>query len=283
MAPYQCRLSLALLVVVLIILLSIPAKCLAWGFEAHRVIAEIAEQYLEPQTARQIRDLLAIENVTTLAEVSTWADEIRPQHPETRPWHFVDIPIHPAAGEPKGYVAARDCPNDDCVVAKIEQFERLLANRQAPERQRLEALKYVVHFVADVHQPLHASNNNDRGGNDVAVTFLGHQTNLHAVWDSSIIAPAVKGDERSYALHLTREITRTERTRWSRGSAISWANESYRIAARIIYAKLPHTGTLPDVYEAEALPIANKQLERAGVRLAMLLNASLGQRSYLAR
>jgi hypothetical protein len=84
------RSSLALFVVVL---LSIPAKCRAWDFAAHRVIAEIAEQFLEPQTARQIRDLLAVENVTTLAEVSTWADEIRPQHPETRPWHFVDIPI----------------------------------------------------------------------------------------------------------------------------------------------------------------------------------------------
>jgi hypothetical protein len=274
----QGRSSLAPFLVILF-LLSIPAKCLAWGFEAHRVIAEIAEQFLEPQTARQIRDLLATENATTLAEVSTWADEIRPQHPEMRPWHFVDIPIHPADGEPKGYVAARDCPNDDCVVAKIEQFVRVMADQQAPERERFEALKYVIHFVADVHQPLHASNNNDRGGNDVAITFMGHQTNLHAVWDSGIIALAVKGDERSYAMQLTREITRTERTRWSRGSAISWANESYRIAARLIYGKLPHQGTLPDNYEADALPIANKQLERAGVRLATLLNSSLRQRS----
>jgi hypothetical protein len=277
-APIKSRAVLSILV-----LLSIPAKSMAWGFEAHRVIAEIAEQYLEPQTARQIRNLLAIENVTTLAEVSTWADEIRPQHPETRPWHFVDIPIHPGTGETKGYVAARDCPHDDCVVAKIEEFERILANRQAPERQRLEALKYVVHFVADVHQPLHASNNNDRGGNDVAVTFMGHQTNLHAVWDRGIVAPAVKGDERSYAMQLTREITRTERRRWPRGSAISWANESHRIAARMIYGKLPHSGTLPDDYEAEVLPIVTKQLERAGIRLATVLNASLRQPSYLAR
>jgi hypothetical protein len=158
-----------------------------------------------------------------------------------------------------------------------------LANRQAPERQRPEALKYVVHFVADVHQPLHASNNNDRGGNGVAVMFMGHQTDLHAVWDSGIIASAVKGDERSYAMQLTPEITRTERRRWQRGSVVAWANESYKIATRTIYGKLPHQGTLPDSYEAEALPIVNKQLERAGVRLATLLNTSLGQRSYLAR
>src|SRR5215467_3379142 len=120
-------------------LLGAPLNAFAWGYEGHRIIAEIAEQFLEPQTAHQVRELLAIENVTTLAEVSTWADEIRPQHRETAPWHYVDIPIRPAAGEPQDYVAARDCPHDDCVVAKIEQFERVLADRQAPERQRLEA------------------------------------------------------------------------------------------------------------------------------------------------
>jgi hypothetical protein len=86
--------------------------------------------------------------------VSTWADEIRPQRPETRPWHYVNIPVQPPAGTPDGYDAVRDCPHDDCVVAKIEGFGRVLADRQAPERQRLEALKYLIHFVADVHQPL---------------------------------------------------------------------------------------------------------------------------------
>jgi hypothetical protein len=75
------------------------------------------------------------------------------------------------------------------VVAKIEQFERELKDRQLPERQRLEALKYIVHFVGDAHQPLHVSNNLDRGGNDLPVVFMGLQTNLHAVWDTSIISP----------------------------------------------------------------------------------------------
>ena len=77
------------------LLLVAPSNAFAWGYEGHQIIAEIAEQFLEPQTTRQVHDLLAIENVTTLAEVSTWADEIRPQHPETRPWHYVNIPIYP--------------------------------------------------------------------------------------------------------------------------------------------------------------------------------------------
>jgi hypothetical protein len=263
------------LVAAFVVLVASNVSALAWGYEGHRIIAEIAEQFLEPETAHRVRDLLAIENRTTLAEVSTWADEIRPQHPETRRWHFVSIPIHPNAGESSGYDAVRDCPQQECVVAKIDEFERVLADPQASGRQRLEALKYVVHFIGDVHQPLHASNNDDRGGNDVAVTFMGQQANLHAVWDSGIIGPAVKGDERAYALLLAGDITLVERQQWSAGNAVSWANESYSIAVHMIYGQLPHSGTLPDSYETEALPIVNQQLSRAGVRLAMVLNMCL--------
>jgi len=238
-------------------------------------MAEIAEQFLEPTTVKQIRDLLAIENVTTLADVSTWADEIRLQHPETAPWHYVNIPIHPPPGEVEGYDASRDCPHDDCIVAKIKQFEVMLADRQTPERQRLEALKYLVHFVGDIHQPLHVSDNSDRGGNDVVVTFQGYPTNLHAVWDTGIIEPALGPDDRGYALKLVQDISLDKLESWSKGDLVGWANEGYEIAAHIIYGKLPHGGTLLESYEAEALAIVNEQLERSGVRLATVLNKAL--------
>jgi hypothetical protein len=256
-------------------LVAFPVRALAWGYEAHRVIAEIAEQFLAPQTAHQVRELLAIENVTTLADVSTWADEIRQQRPETGPWHYVNIPVALPTGEPAAYDAARDCPQGACVVAKIEQFEHVLSDQEVPERQRLEALKYIVHFVGDAHQPLHVSNDHDRGGNNVAIIFRGLPTNLHAVWDSGIIAPAIKGDERAYALQLVQHITEEQHQRWSEGTLISWVNEGHEIAARTIYGELPHSGTLPDDYETKALPIVNEQLERAGVRLATVLNACL--------
>jgi hypothetical protein len=252
-----------------------PLNALAWGFEGHRIIADIAEQFLAPRTSHQVRELLALENATTPAAVSTWADEIRLQHPETGPWHYVNIPITLRSGELTGYDAARDCPQSACVVAKIEQFERELKDRQLPERQRLEALKYIVHFVGDAHQPLHVSNNHDRGGNDDPVIFMGLPTNLHAVWDSGIIAPAVRGNERAYALQLLQNITQEQRQRWSEGSLVSWVNEGHEIAARIIYSELPHSGTLPDDYETKALPIVNEQLARAGVRLALILDACL--------
>ena len=115
------------IVAALLVLVSSPGYALAWGWEGHRIVAEIAEQYLEPETARQVRELLAMDNATTLAEVSTWADDIRGQRRETARWHYVNIPIHPPAGTPAGYDAARDFPQyerlaDECVIILSASF-----------------------------------------------------------------------------------------------------------------------------------------------------------------
>jgi hypothetical protein len=104
--------------------LATTTQVLAWGSEGHRIVAEIAEQYLEPATAQQVHHLLAIDNATTLADVANWADQIRTQRRDTAPWHFVDIPINAP-----GYDATRDCPGNACVVAKIDQFVAALRNR----------------------------------------------------------------------------------------------------------------------------------------------------------
>src|SRR5690242_14075240 len=100
------------LLATLVVLLLSSAEAFPWGYTAHHVIAEIAEQFLEPQTVHKVRALLELENVTTLAEVSTWADEIRTQRPETAPWHYVNIPVHPPQGGVEGYDHSRDCPHD---------------------------------------------------------------------------------------------------------------------------------------------------------------------------
>jgi hypothetical protein len=261
----------------LIVLLSTPiTPALAWGGEGHRIIADIAEQYLEPATTHQVHELLALENVTTLAAVSTWADDIRRQRPETAAWHYVNIPINPPAGTPAVYDAARDCPTGDCVVAAIARFESVLRDKEAPPRQRLEALKWLVHLVGDINQPLHASDNGDRGGNDVHVEFNGRQTNLHAVWDSGILAAARISDERSYALSLARSISPAEVEQWRSGTPADWADDSYGIARNLIYGVWPHSpGVLPPSYEEKAIYVVQVQLEKAGVRLAQVLNETL--------
>lgn len=259
------------LAIVLILVSFVPTRASAWGSEGHRIVAEIAEQHLTADTARQVRDLLAIENATTLADVASWADQVRPQRPETAPWHFVDIPISASAYDP-----SRDCAGGNCVVAKIQQFVATLRDTSRPPMERLDALKFLVHFVGDVHQPLHASDNNDRGGNEVRLVFEGRRTNLHAVWDSGILAPVVNGDERSYALRLDREITPGAFSAWQNGSPADWANESHAVAVQVIYGKLPHDpGVLPDSYKTDALPVVDGQLERAGVRLAWVLNSAI--------
>jgi hypothetical protein len=249
---------------------------LAWGYEGHHIAAEIAERFLEPSTAHQVRDLLAIDNETTLAQASTWADEIRPQRPETARWHYVNIPINPPAGTPPAYDPRRDCPTGDCVVAKISAFEALLRDKSAPPRQRLEALKWLVHLVADVNQPLHASDNGDRGGNDVHVDFMGRRTNLHAVWDTGILAAAHISDERAYALELAHSISPAEAAQWRSGTPADWACDSYGVARNLIYGVWPHgPGDVPASYEQKAIYVVQVQLQKAGVRLAAVLNEAL--------
>ena len=126
-----------------------PAK--AWGPEGHAIVADIAEAHLTPAAATQVSNLLSLDGHHRLDEVASWADEIRPQRRDTASWHFVDIPL--AA---PNYDATRDCANGNCVVAKIVDFTVVLANPTADQHARLEALKWVVHFVGDIHQPMHA-------------------------------------------------------------------------------------------------------------------------------
>lgn len=141
---------------------------------------------------------------------------------------------------------------------------------------RLEALKFLVHFVGDVHQPLHAANDNDRGGNDIDVKFAGYRSNLHKIWDTEILASAHSRDERSYALLLLRSVNDRTSAAWRMGRPVDWANESHAIASRVIYRHLPERKTsLPIAYGTSALPVVNEQLLKAGIRLAAVLNDAL--------
>ena len=252
-----------------------PAPCLAWGAKGHQIIAHIAAHDLTPTARAKVQDLLGGEAEAAMVTASTWADEIRGKRPDTAPWHFVDIPI--GSG---GYNAGRDCPRDACVVAQIEHERAVLADRQLAAPVRAEALRFLIHFVGDIHQPLHASNNRDRGGNEVQVLIGGRRTNLHAVWDTDVVKP-LGADAGIVAAGLIAHVSADDTARWKRGSAADWANESWRVAGSEIYAKLPGSGSaaapiiLPGNYAAAVRAIVSAQLEKAGVRLAWVLNAAL--------
>jgi hypothetical protein len=242
----------------------------AFGEDGHRIIAEIADRRLTPEASRAVRDLLSVESVATLADVASWADHIRNQRRETGPWHYVDIPVSAAAYDP-----ARDCAEGACIVAQLDEYRAKLADASLSKGERLEALKFVVHFVGDLHQPLHASDNHDRGGNTEMATGYPGSKNLHSVWDSGIIEAAGLGGPDA-ARKLDGKITDADASKWAQGTITDWANESHAVAVSFIYKRLPdEAGSFPQGYQAAAEPVVEVQLEKAGVRLAAVLDSAL--------
>jgi nuclease S1 len=246
----------------------VPASAVAWGEEGHQIVAFIAASELTPKARAEVGSLIGNDVDNEMAAVSTWADEIRPHNRQTAPWHYVDIPIGSA-----GYDAARDCPHDDCVVAQIERDEAIVGDHRFPRDTRAEALKFLIHFVGDLHQPLHVSDNHDRGGNEVHVELDGRRSNLHHIWDSDVVE-ALGDDPRAVASGLEAHITIADRVKWGDTPPEQWANESFRVASNEIYAKLPGGSSvdLPPTYAAAERAIVETQLEKAGVRLAAALN-----------
>lgn len=255
-------------VVLAILCLSLlPKPVLAWGAQGHEIVALVALDNLTPSARRQVARLLGSD--TMLVHDASWADEIRDARPETGPWHYVDIPL--AA---PGYVNARDCRGGHCVVAQIGVMQARLANTRLPKAVRAEALRFLVHFVGDVHQPLHAEED-DRGGNGVRVILRGERSNLHRVWDADVVQ-ALGRDSNRIAFDIAANLTPVQRRATQTGNAMAWANESQRLA-RNIYAIVDARRLLrlaPD-YPRQQAAVTRLQLARAGLRLAMVLNASL--------
>lgn len=156
-----------------------PNVTFAWGSVGHQVIATLAERQLTPKAQDHFQALLAQEPGSTLASISTWADERK--NPTTARWHFLNSPRDSCTSD-----RARDCSDGNCVVGAIDrQLEVLKSN--ASDAQKLIALKYVVHFVGDIHQPLHLGYLDDRGGNLYQIQAYKRGTNLHSLWDSGLI------------------------------------------------------------------------------------------------
>src|SRR5579859_1277561 len=208
----------------------------AWGREGHRITALIAWNRLTPAARQQVSDLLGGGGRGSVEQASTWADEVRPSRPETAPWHYVNIEISNTNYEP-----ARDCPDSNCVIAQVQKDVRIIADRQLATPIRAEALRFLIHFIGDLHQPLHCADNHDRGGNLVKVILGGQQTNLHAVWDTEVVE-ALGSSEDTVAAALASKITQSDRKAWSRGTAVSWANETWAVAKRSVYGSFPGRG-----------------------------------------
>jgi hypothetical protein len=255
----------ALAVAFLLVLLTPRAS--AWGNEGHRIIADIAWDHLNDATRLRLRPFLGDSD---LASISTWADDIRSGHPETGPWHYVDIP-HDASG-----YELKDCPNDNCVVVQIRKFARILGDPQQPFAARDEALKFLVHFVGDLSQPFHAMDD-ARGGNDVPVTVFGsahcgeYACNLHGTWDTQLIEHTGMR-EHLYTRELEGMIT-TDHLQAGSDDPVEWANESLQLARQ---AWVQPQSNIDQAYYLRERPVVDRRLALAGLRLARLLNEELG-------
>jgi nuclease S1 len=232
-------------------------------------VAAIAVQELSPAARAQVTALLGSDAM--LVHESNWADEVREQRPETGPWHYVDIPL-PA----KGYEPARDCAAGNCVVAEIDNARRVLGDPRSSQGARQGALRFLIHLVADVHQPLHTEDNQDHGGNAVHVSWMGERTNLHHVWDTQVVETLGSNVER-IAADLEHGVTPDTRKAWAAGTPADWANETHALARDVIYPRFhgAMVARLPPDYPQDMAPVTRLQLARAGVRLAWLLNTTL--------
>jgi len=242
---------------------------LAWGVEGHHIVAAIAAANLSPAARDQVRDLLGRDGAQAMVDVATWADEIRSEAPYTFTWHFVYIPVGSA-----GYDPPRDCRYGNCVIARIERFAETVADVRAERGLRAQALRFLIHFVADLHQPLHAANNSDVGGRRFLVVLRKRTTNMHAVWDD-YMPNAVGDNAEEVARRIGASISARQRQNWSGGSPVQWANESFRLASKEIYAAPVAHRELPDDYPQQMKAITVEQLSKAGIRLASLLNTAL--------
>jgi hypothetical protein len=253
------------------------APALAWGALGHRLVAALAQDELGAQAQREVALLLEGEAEPTLPGVATWADELRANDPDlgkrSAPWHYVNLGEHGCT-----YEVARDCAAGDCVVGAIRAQAAILADRTRPLAERRQALKFVVHFVGDVHQPLHAGFAHDKGGNTFQLHVHGDDgkergTNLHSYWDSGMLREAALDEsawlQRLRAMPLAVEIER----RPLPPDATAWARNACTIATSAGF--YPPRATLGPDYATTWRPTAEAQLRRAGTHLAVLLNAAL--------
>lgn len=265
------------------VFLTLISSCaFAWGPEGHRIVGDIAQERLTPTTRLQVKELLGNDE---LAAVAVWADDVRRDRPETFGWHFVDIPK-----DASGFSEQRDCFHPDenhaytlqdhhnCVVDRITMFEQVLGNRNEPRQDRIEALKFLVHFVGDLHQPMHAIEE-ARGGNDIHVSEFGslqcgtRPCNLHFAWDTGLIEHAGISEER-YVARLNELIASRKLNVQAGGTPEEWANESFLLAKKVW---LSEGGAVDESYFENDIGIVNRRLALAAIRLAQMINQALGR------
>lgn len=269
----------------LALILLAPVSAQAWGDYGHRTIASIAMDNVKPETRKQINALLSHSRelatpecpIRNLEDAAVWSDCIRSNRPRfdyTAPWHYQNIDVC------KPFDIKSACANGNCVSAQIDRTATLLKDKSLPSWYRVEALAELAHFVGDMHMPLHIGDRADRGGNDVSAAwgeYAPDRLNLHSLWDWALAERALTTPPSTIRVYSPQE-----RNIMSSGTTADWAQEGWSVSRDAAYATALHgdpCGPKPTervtITEADAqklIPVARLQVERAGLRLARMLD-----------
>lgn len=245
--------------------LALPMALLGYGQNGHRVVGAVAEAHLNKKAQKAVENLL---DGHSLAYVSTYMDEVKSDDnfDHTHSWHWVTIP------DGKRYPETEKNEEGDLIEA-IERMQHTLSCEDSSRASRVEALKFLVHLMGDLHQPLHVGNGTDRGGNDVKVEWFGRRSNLHRVWDSEML----KSRDFAYS-ELAAELLATTKKdqvrQWSRGTVMEWAHEIMQYRSQVYRIENPEY--MGYQYTYRNWELLTTELAKGGVRLAAVLNEILG-------
>ncbi len=263
-------------------LLLLSAEAGAWGALGHRLIGDMAEQRLTAHSQQVLRALIGEQS---LADVSVWLDEerltLRRQHPGSERWHYDNWPVCEVDDSPVAY-----CQDGNCASQAYARSLIILRDSEAPPVIRLNALRVVVHVLEDIHQPLHAADHADRGGNEISVRWgsSGRSGSLHSAWDTEFVKVLTNGRPLHQVAEEWLAQTNADVDEIERGDIKSWLMESHDLSRSVAYGQLPGFAcsvdsptriALPSQYMKTATAVIKKQLLRASLRLADVLNHAL--------
>ena len=241
---------------------------MSWGVLGHKTIAQIAETHLNPQAKNAVKALLGDQS---LSEVANWADNTRNQseYRNTAAWHFLNISL---GLNYQQFVQAVKNQNNENIYTALIKCEQQLSDLNSTQEQKVIALKFIVHFVGDLHQPMHISRAEDKGGNTIQVRYDNKGTNLHSLWDSKLIEhQGLSYNQLAFSYDVASP---NEIKQWQSDDILKWIFESYQISNQL-YTEAENNTNMDEQYYSLHLPIIQQRIEKAGIRLAGVLNNTL--------
>ncbi|MGF1925280.1 MAG: S1/P1 nuclease [Bacteroidia bacterium] len=248
-----------------IAIIAMGLSLISWGVVGHRAIGKIAENHLHKKAAAQVKSLLGSES---LAMVSTYADEVRsyPKYAYTAPWHYVNLPHGLTYEQFKTQLVGLEKPN---IYKAINNCIADLKDDSKTKEEHVFALKFLVHLVGDLHQPMHTGRSEDSGGNGIKIKLMRKESNLHGLWDSGLIDYA--GMSYQELAKSSDLIDKKDIKTWQSDDLIKWTFESYEISQKL-YAEAEKDPAFDYDYYPKHADVIKRRLAQAGIRLAGVLN-----------